>query len=299
MWDEGELRTMAEDRYGLVDRRTVLWAGLSDHYISTQLELRRWKQPHPGVYYLNATPLNWRGHVMAAVLAGGDDALASHRTAGVLWGLEGFWTRAIEITVPFSDEPVPERSIVHRTRRILPAAEVEGIPVTSVERTLLDLAASLPAPILEKAVMSGLRKDVTSAPSLAETLVEQGGRGVKGTRRLRQVLQLVDDGLTGSVAEVEAAQIIRDLPIPRPVRQHRVRLPNGSNAYPDFSWPKHMKIVEVDGYGAHGTPEQLREDLLRQNLLMDLGWEIRRFSVDRIRSEPLLVREEILAFVLK
>lgn len=297
MWDEGPIRAMAESRYGLVDRKTALWSGLTDHYISTQIELGRWRQPHPGVYYLNATPLKWRGRVLAAVMAGGDAALASHRTAGVLWGLEGFKTRAIEITVPFSDEPMPKRTIVHRTRRLLPAGEVMGIPATSVERTLLDLAASLPDSILEKAVMSALRKNLTRSASLLETLAEQGGRGVKGTRRFRRVLQLVDEGMTGSVAEVEAAQIIRDLPIQRPMRQLRVRLPDGANAYPDFSWPDRMKIVEVDGYETHGTPEQLNIDLFRQNLLMDLGWEIRRFSVDRIRREPLLVGEEIVEFI--
>jgi very-short-patch-repair endonuclease len=58
-----------------------------------------------------------------------------------------------------------------------------------------------------------------------------------------------------------------------------------------------MKIIEIDGYGAHSTPEQLRADLLRQNMLMDLGWEIRRFSVDRIRSEPEIVRAEIIDFI--
>ena len=298
MWGEGELRSIAEESHGLVDRRTVLWAGFSDPYISEQLTLRRWAQVHPGVYYLNATPMTWRSRILAAVLAAGDIALVSHRTAGVLWGLEGFGGKVIELTVPFVNDPLPIGIVVHRTRRLLPAADVEGIPTTSIERTLLDLASQLPDAILEKALMSALRMNLTSPSLVAQTLIEQGGRGVKGTKRLRRVLLLTDEGATGSVAEVEAAQLIRAAQIPRPVRQHRVRLPNGSNAYPDFSWPDRMKIIEVDGFEAHGSPDQLRHDLSRQNMLLDLGWEIRRFSVDRIRHEAAIVADEITRFVL-
>lgn len=297
MWDEGEIRSIAGRNHGLVDRKMALWAGLSDHYVMTQVDLRRWRQPHPGVYYLNATKITWKGRVLAAVLAGGDTALASHRTAGVLWELEGFSGRVVEITVPFVRGPVPDGVIVHRTRRYLPAAEVHGIPVTSVERTLLDLAESLSDAVMEKATLSAIRKELTTGDRLAATAVEQGGRGVRGTKRMRRILGIIDEGTTGSVAEVETAQLIRDAPIPSPVRQHRVRLPDGSNAYPDFAWPRLLKIIEVDGYETHGTPKGLSSDLIRQNMLMDLGWEIRRFSVDRIRREPRLVREEIVRFI--
>ena len=298
MGGEGELRSVAEENHGLVDRRTVMWAGFGDPYISEQLILKRWAQVHPGVYYLNATPMTWRSRILAAVLAAGDAALVSHRTAGLLWGLEGFGGRVIELTVPFVNDPLPKGIVVHRTRRILPAADVEGIPTTSIERTLLDLASQVSDTILEKALMSALRKDLTSPDAIAQTLKEQGGRGVRGTKRLRRVLLHTDEGATGSIAEVEAAQLIRAAPIPMPVRQHRVRLPNGSNAYPDFSWPDRMKIIEVDGFEAHGSPEQLRDDLRRQNMLLDLGWQIRRFSVDRIRHEAAIVADEITQFVL-
>lgn len=297
MWDEGEIRGLAADSHGLLDRHTLRWFGLTDRYIQEQLRYRRWSRAFPGVYYLNATPMTWEARVLAAVLAAGDEALASHRTAGTLLGLEGFRSRIIELTVPFSDRPIPEGITVHRTRRFLPASEAFGVPTTSVERTLLDLAAILPDTVLEKAAMSALRKSLTTTEAIALTLAEQGGRGVKGTKRLRRVLDAADQGMTGSVAEVEAAQIIRTAPIPSPIRQHRIRLPDGSNAYPDFSWPPLQKIVEVDGYAAHSTPEQLKHDLVRQNLLMDLGWEIRRFSVDRIRSEPGVVRSEIIQFI--
>ena len=88
-------------------------------------------------------------------------------------------------------------------------------------------------------------------------------------------------------------------PVPKPIQQLRVHRPDGGNAYPDFAWPDRMRIVEVDGFGAHGTPEQLQHDLRRQNQLMELGWEIRRFTANDIRERPLEVRDEIIRFVNK
>jgi very-short-patch-repair endonuclease len=58
-----------------------------------------------------------------------------------------------------------------------------------------------------------------------------------------------------------------------------------------------MKIIEVDGFGAHGTPEQLQSDLRRQNALLELGWQIRRFTATEIRDEPDRVRHEIVRFI--
>jgi very-short-patch-repair endonuclease len=99
------------------------------------------------------------------------------------------------------------------------------------------------------------------------------------------------------VAEIDMKHIVVDAPVPMPVQQLRIRLRDGSNAYPDFTWPDRMRIVEVDGFEAHGTPEDLQRDLWRQNQLMELGWEIRRFTATDVRDRPEQVREEVIHFV--
>ena len=298
MWDEERTRDLARRSHGLVDRKTVLRHGATDETVRTELRRGRWIRVHPGVYYLNVTPRTWHTDVLAAVLAAGPDALATHRTASRLWRLEGVGGRVIEVTVPHDGRPGPSGVLVHRTRRPLPGADTDGIPITSPERTLLDLAAFVPRAVLEKAYMSALHQKHTTPDLVAAYVEDFGGRGVRGTRKLKQVVPLADEGITASGSEVELRQIIRTCPIPAPALQLRVALPIGGNAYPDFSWPDRMKIVEVDGYDAHSTPEQLHDDLIRQNALMDLGWEIRRFSGRRIRREPLAVGEEITRFVL-
>lgn len=152
-----------------------------------------------------------------AVLAAGAEALASNRTAALLWHLDGVHGRIVEVTVPYSEKPIPKNVVLHRTRRSLPGEVVDGIQTTSVERTLLDLARYLPDLFLEKAVMSALRHCITARKAMGRLLVENGGRGVRGTRKLRRILALVDDGVTGSPSEVETARLIRSAPVSAPV----------------------------------------------------------------------------------
>jgi len=297
VWDEEKVRALARANHGLVDRAAVVALGATDDVINHQVEMHRWETIHGGVYYLNVTARTWQTDMLAAVLAGGPGAHASHRSASRLWNLDGVNTRMLEITVPYSNLPIPQGVMVHRTRRVLPTARQATIRSTTVERTLLDLAAILSDRILEKAYMSALRLGHTATDDILSMMRQQAGRGVSGTRRLRRVIATATEGLTASGGEVEMAQLIRQCPIPSPVSQLRVTLPNAGKAYPDFAWPLRMKIVEVDGFDAHSTPEQLRDDLARQNALMDLGWEMRRFTGVRVRREPEVVMDEITTFI--
>ncbi len=297
MWDEGVIRGHAGDNHGLVTRPWLLAAGATDHEIIARLNSGRLEDLHPGVYYLDAIRATWHTSLLAAVLAAGPEAAASHRSAGVLWSLDGIYGRMIEVTVPFNDEPAPRGALLHRSRRgVDPVAHI-GIPVTPVERTLLDLAALLPTPTLEKAMSSAIRKELATVDSIDVCIARFGGRGVKGTRKFRRVLRIVERDKSGSPSEIDTAQLIRDAAIPAPVQQLKIALPIGLNAYPDFTWPDRMKIVEVDGFDFHSSPEQQEHDLERQNTLLDLGYEIRRFSARDVRRNPQAVIAEITRFI--
>lgn len=167
MW-EREIRRLASGQHGLIDRESVRTLGATDGAIQHQLRVGRWLQIHPGVYYLNVTPRTWHTEVLAAVLAGGHLALASHRTAARLYNLDGIGGRVIELTVPHDDRPLPGGALVHRTRRAPIPDVVHGIPATTPERTLHDLAAFLPPLPLEKAYMSALHLKHTTPDRMAE-----------------------------------------------------------------------------------------------------------------------------------
>jgi hypothetical protein len=294
---ERSIRQFAGQNHGLIDRATTFRYGATADSIDRAIQSGRWLVMHPGVYYLNVTEPTWEVNLLAAVLAAGEGARASHRSAGRLWDLDVFATSAIELTVPYSDRPMPAGALIHRTRRSLPSACVKGIPTTSIERTLLDLAAILPMTTVEKACAQAIHKGLTDVDAIALAIREQGGRGVKGTRRLRHALANTADDASGTAAEFDMAGLIRMAPIPQPVPQLEIRLWDGRHLYPDFAWPDRMKIVEVDGHDAHSTPEQLNSDLVRQNMLLDLGWEIRRYSATRIRRHPDEVMRELVTFV--
>lgn len=291
------MRDHAGSRHGLVTRPWLLGHGVTDHEIRSRTRSGRLEEIHPGVYYLDVVPPTWNTTMLAAVLAAGPSAAASHRSAGLLWDLDAIHGHMIEVTVPFSDGPDPGGAILHRSRRGVQPTVHEGIPVTTVERTLLDLAAILPGATLEKAASSAIRKGLATVDTIDQCIARYGGRGVTGTRKLRWVLRLVESDNSASIAEVSVARLIREAPIPTPVQQLKIRLRTGANAYPDFAWPDAMKIVEVDGYRFHSTPDQRDHDLERQNALLDLGYEIRRFSAREVRRNPETVIAEIVRFV--
>lgn len=299
MWREGPIKGVTERQYGLISRSQLRQAGVTDNDLGRRLTESRLQRVHPGVYYLDSTPPTWRTQVLAGVMAAGPDAIASHRTAAVLWELDAIYGRMIEVTVPFNDQPVPEGVILHRTRRTNPVTTLDGIPVSPLPKNLLDIAPLVPDRTLLKAARSGVRRELTTVEEMDKAVGLYGGRGVSGTRKYRRVIRAVADDQSGSVSEIDLKHIVMDAPVPRPVQQLQVRLPDGTNAYPDFAWPDRMRIVEADGFEAHGTPEQLQHDLWRQNQLMDLGWEIRRFTATDIREKPDEVRDEIVRFVNK
>lgn len=225
-------------------------------------------------------------------------ALVSHRAAYVLWGLDGIDTRLVEITVPYEHGPIPKAVIRHRTRRPIRGVTLQGLPATSVERTLLDTAAQLPSPVLAKGVDSALRLGLTEPLALAKTISEQGGPGVRGVRKLERVVMELDrTGPTGSPAELELLTWIRKSDMPDPVLQWEPPVPSGRRYRIDFGWPNIMKGVEVDGLDAHSAADRLERDLQRQNELFEAGIELRRFTGRQVRREPELVIDEIRRFL--
>jgi very-short-patch-repair endonuclease len=278
---------VAADQGFQVTRADVLNLGGSASMIHRRIEAGRWQQRQAGVYQVDRRPQSWEETLWSAVLAGGEGSLVSHRTALLFWKLDGLSAAPLEITVRFGSRPMPAGVIVHRTRRVRDREIVAGLPVTNVPRTLLDCSAMLPPIVLTKAVDSAVRSGVASLDELADFVEERGGRGVKGTRRMRGVLSLFgQDHGTGSPAESGAFFHIRNSNLPPPILQREFFTRTGRRAVPDFYWPEFNKAVEVDGLDTHRSADALDDDLQRQNELLDLGIELRRYSARQIRREP-------------
>ncbi|MEX1037492.1 MAG: type IV toxin-antitoxin system AbiEi family antitoxin domain-containing protein [Acidimicrobiia bacterium] len=283
--DDAVAELAAQQQY-LLTRSQIVGAGYSGALIQKRVAEGRWLRRQPGVYQVDFRPQRWVERVLTAVLAAGQGSLVSHRTALKLWNLDGVSKVPIELTVPFGHLPVPDGVIVHRTRRVQDTDEVDGIPITNPARTLLDCAAVLPTPVLVKALDSAVRRNLTNLDDVAGFVSERGGRGVTGTRKLRGVIDdYASDTSTGSPAESLALFYLRRGLIPEPVLQHEFITRNGPRR-PDFYWPQAKKAVEVDGLDTHSSAAALDDDLERQNDLLDLGIELRRFSARQVRRNP-------------
>ncbi len=286
----GEYDSKAGDKTSnqkyLITTEQAVELGIPIWAIREQVENGRWIRREPGVYQVDTRHQVWEERVLTAVLAAGPGALASHRCAFKLWNLDGLGSVPIELTVPFGHLPVPAGVIVHRTRRIMDIDEVAGIPVTNVPRTLLDCARFVPPVLLAKAVDAARRNGLATLDEMEAYLKLRGGRGVAGTRKYRSVLKnYVSDTATDSNAEAEALFHMRVGHIPEPVHQKEFVTRNGPRR-PDFYWPDLNKAVEIDGLGTHGSADALDDDLVRQNDLLELGIELRRFSARRVRNDP-------------
>ncbi len=281
-------------------RGDVLVCGGTDRSIVVRLTARRWQLLHPGVYLLGAAPPTWHQRVRGAILAAGEGAEASHRCALVVWGMDGIRRAPVELVVPYDGRPEPQGVIVHRSRRIEPTSVVDGITVSSVERGLLESATVTPPVVTEKAFAWAWRRNLTS-PGKCEIYLEQhGGKGRRGTRRLREVVALYAEGgrPPGSDGEVVFLRCLREAGIEEPVRQLLVDLPGGAKACVDFAWPARRKLVEFVGLEVHADSRAHAADTLREDDIKSAGWELRRFAPDTLRRQPEDVARRVLRFLL-
>lgn len=143
-----------------------------------------------------------------------------------------------------------------------------------------------------------LRRGLTTVSALTLHVTEHGGRGVRGSGFLKELLAERPAGRpAGSPAEVELLRALHLQGVEPPARQHPVRLRDGSVAILDLAWPLLHKAVEVDGIDAHATSGALDQDDERQNQVLEAGYDLRRYSARAVRRRPEAVVASVLRFL--
>lgn len=200
----------------------------------------------------------------------------------------------------YLDGPTPQGVIVHRSRRIEPISVVHGIPVTSIERTLLESATVTPSVVTEKAFAWAWRRGLTTPEKCDRYLEAHGGKGRRGTTRLRQMVELYagTGRPPGSDGEVVFLRCLREAGIEEPVRQFLIDLPGGNKASVDFAWPERRKLIEFVGLEVHADSRAHAQDTLREDDIKSLGWELRRFAPQTLDRHPEEVARRVLRFLL-
>ncbi len=235
---------------------------------------------------------------MAAVLASGDGAVLSHRSATALWGIWGSGTGEIHVTVPRKSRS--QRSI-RRHFSALPGDELEvrdGIPVTAASRAILDLAGEKGEAAAEAALREteylGIYGRV-SLPALLERYPKHPGR-----HACREALERVRDdpgGRLRSSLEELFLPFLDAHHIPRP-RLNAWLTVDEETYQVDCFWSGAHLIAELDGWKSHGTKRAFRKDRQRDRRLGAAGYRVVRITEDQIRTEPAELADDLRASVI-
>ena len=177
-------------QHGVFSVRDLNRLGVTPPARRHRLDNGRWTPVYERVYAISGVPLSWRGSLMAACLAGGSTAIASHRAAGALHGFPAMATGAVEITCRRWRRRQESALVVHETGafELAPRWTVDRIPVTSPARTLLDLGAVCSPTEVEMGLDFALRTRLVTLPDLQTLLDDVGRRGRNGTGVLRAIL---------------------------------------------------------------------------------------------------------------
>ena len=272
---------LAESQHGVVAMRQLLDLGIERGLVRKRVGRGLLIPLHRGVFALGHRRIGLRGEWIAAVLACGPGAVLSYGSAAHLWGIRG--SRGLIEVTRISGHRRPHGVHLHQTRS-LPREDIrleDGIPVTSLERTLLDVAARLDDRQLEHDLVAADRSGRLRWDELGRVLDE--GRGRPGLRRLRRVSRRVDPRAVDarSPLEVDFLALCREEGLTPPHVNVQVE-----GRLVDFLWPDRRVVVETDGYRYHHDRPAFERDHESTAALMAAGYTVLRATHRMLRRDP-------------
>ncbi len=292
-WNSTDPTTASEARLheatragrGVASMRRLSAAGFTRSEVRTFVERGVLHQVHDGVYCIAGVPLSTRRRLFAACEAVPGLVAASHRAALWIWGLCDD-EPPIELSVTATRRPMPRGCTVHRSRDLVLSHVTirRGVLVTTPARTLVDVGCVVPTWVFTTALERALHRRLVTVPGLRRIIDQVGGRGRNGVGVLRTAL---DERALGaarpeSLLEPLLARLCAQNNVEGVRYQEWLEL-GGRRIRPDFCIPDAKLVVEVDGLAIHGTREALDHDLERQNLLVDHGYLVLRYTRTHLR----------------
>jgi len=286
----GALMDLATRQHGVVSMAQLLRLGYSDDTVLEWATASRLHRVHHGIYAVGHRRLSWHSRCWAGVLGAEANevdevvwpAVASHGSAAYLWGLYRYAPERIDVTAPIRRRA--KREFVVHFSSILAAEdrrEGEGIPVTSVARTLLDLAIRATPQRLERRLERAEELGLLDLHEVEDVLDRAGGH--RGRGRLRRALALYqpDPAFTRSRFEKQFRRLVIRAGISAPSMNF-----NAHGYELDAYWPELRFAVELDLFETHGTRAAFERDRLRHEELKLVGIEMIRVTKPRLDAEP-------------
>lgn len=278
---------LAKTQAGVVHRRQLRALGIDDDRTKRWLAAGRLHRVHRGVFALGHPVLSMDGRCWAAALACGTGSLIAARSAAGLWELAPHPAGDIDLVTVRAGVRPPVGLCVRRATRLgsEERAEVRGIPVTSVARTLADLAAVVSRRRLERAMEQADRLQL-----LDVELLISSARRRPGATAIRAVLAAWAPAPTRSVLEDRLLALVDRSDLPRPA----VNVLVGPHEC-DQVWEQRRLIVEADGREFHGTHAAMERDRRKDAYLVRRGWRVVRFTWGQVTGSPAEVLATIRA----
>lgn len=288
------IAALATRQHGVITVRQLLALGLSRAAIQRRVAAGRLIRLYRGVYAVGHRALTADARRLAAVLACGEGAVLSGLSAGALHGLLVDSSASWNVTAPRrGGRAQPTGVRLHRTRQLTvgDVTTVRRIPVTTVPRTLVDLAGVLDARGLQRAVHEAEVLRVLDVDAVVAVMDRLGGR--RGTATLRDALGVSVPDVDNSTFVAAFLELCDAHGLPRPATNvhHDTGLTVLGES--DLVYQAARLIVELDGAATHLTRKRFEEDRRRDAYLAARGWLTLRYTWRRVTQEPATVAAEV------
>jgi hypothetical protein len=285
------LAKLAEGQHGLVTLDQIDQLGISRPMLARMLRAGRLVRVAPRVFLVHGAPFTWQRRVLAECLSVGPYAVASHRSAAALYGLDGFdQLRVVHLSVPLHRQPrrrpdvrvhrSPDYDLIRRTVR-------QRVPVTDPTRLLLDLYASEPnRHVARRGLFSARKKKLVSWPELFECLEAHARPGRRGIASLREDVELYSRiGCPETSYEDRIRELLVGAGLPEPHMQHWVTA--GGRRYRfDAAYPEGKVGLEYKSRAHHLTDEAFETDPVRDADLSIEGWVVIHVTRAHLWNDP-------------
>lgn len=281
-----KIAKIAERDYGTVSLDELRLCGLTRSGVHRRVQAGQLFPKYPGVYAFGRPDLPPLGHRMAAVKACGSGAMLSHASAASHRGLRRSNSSKVDVTIP-AGRPLKKFRGIRCHRADLEPQDVsivEGIPTTSLSRTLLDLATQIGYEGLEKAANEAVILEIFDMREMEDLLARS--KGHRGIRKLRRVLEHGDlSGEMKTGLERRYADLCAQHGLPKPAINRWILLGDEYHQV-DFLWRSEKVVIEVDSKRYHQTGWKLARDARRNELLPLSGYRHDRVPEDLINYSP-------------
>ena len=293
---DAAVRALAARQHGVFRPDQAARLGAGKDFRRRRVAAGHWTRPAPTVLAIAGAVPTWRQQVMAAVLEAGPDTVASHRTAAALLGLPGFDEGRPETQKRRGRAHRVTLSTLHETFWLPPehVIRVDGIPCTSLARTVFDLAAVVHPLRVERALDNALARLGLAVGRVAEVVAAVGRSGKPGTAVMRELLEARTGGYVPPESDLEALvlAVIGSHGLPLPFRQVDVGDTEWIGRI-DFIYREARVIVEADGRPYHmALLDRDRDEARRARLEAD-GWLVVVVTWRQLVHEPELVARRI------